>query len=67
MKYCPCCFLSNKLSSLSSSGQGRNQYWDCPVCASTFVWPSTLISEEVVRTFIQQNKPKYDAWLDKLI
>lgn len=61
-RYCPCCFLDDKLTKLKLDG---DENWDCKECGNTFVWPSTLISEDTVRTYVQMH-PEHAHWLKEL-
>jgi uncharacterized Zn finger protein len=62
MKFCPCCFLDKRIVPLKLI----DGLYDCKKCGYTFTQTSTLISEDTVRVFIQENKPKFDGWLEKL-
>jgi DNA-directed RNA polymerase subunit M/transcription elongation factor TFIIS len=59
MKFCPRCLFNKKLSSVTD-------FLSCSKCGAVFSNDGALISEDVVRIFIRENKPKFDRWLKKL-
>jgi len=62
MKFCPCCFLNNKIVPLKLI----DEMYDCNKCGYAFTQTSTLISEDIIRMFIRDKAPKFDSWLKKL-